>query len=173
MNMDKPPVILPKEITFQWSRDFMKLRARRYMSRCSYRLFSAICFGVAALGIAGLLFDPRPEIHTAYIPYLFFPILPVVIYGRRYLVMSRIRHADLNRRVVARIEPESLSIDAGGIVTTLRWQAIKQLWKFPDIFLLFTDTYPPTFVTLPVSELSEETKTFVETKIREQGGQVS
>jgi hypothetical protein len=119
MKMEKPPVILPKEITFLWSRDFMKLRARRY------------------------------------------------------LVMSRIRNKDLNRRVVARIEQESLSIDTGEIVTALRWQAIKRLWKFPDLFLLFTDVYQPTFVTLPVGELAEETKTFIEIKITEHGGRVS
>jgi len=171
--MEKPPVILPKEITFLWSRDFMKLRARRYLSRCSYRLFTSICLGIAAIGIAGLIFDSRPEAHAAYWPYLFFPLFPVLIYGRRYLVMSRIRNKDLNRRVVARIEQESLSIDTGEIVTALRWQAIKRLWKFPDLFLLFTDVYQPTFVTLPVGELAEETKTFIEIKITEHGGRVS
>jgi hypothetical protein len=173
MNMDKPPIILPVEIAFQWSRDFMKLRARRYLSRSSYRLFTGVCLGIAALGIAGLLFDPRPEVHTVSIVYLLFPILPVIIFGRRYLVMLRIPHADLNRIVVGRIEQESLSIDAGGIITTLRWQANKRLWKFPDLFLFFTDIYRPVFVTLPVSELAEETKTFIEAKVREHGGQVS
>ena len=151
----------------------MKLRAKRFLSRSSYRLFSAICLGIAALGVAGLVFDSRPEAHSYYWPYLVFPLLPVLIYGRRYLVMQRIRNPDLNRRVTARIEQESFSIDNGEIITTLRWKAIKRLWKFPDLFFFFTDSYRPTFVTFPVKELAEETKTFIESKIKEHGGQVS
>jgi hypothetical protein len=171
--MEKPPVILPREITFKWTRDFMKRRAWCYVSCSSYRLFFGICLGVAVLGIAGLLFDSRPEMHIVCDICLFFPILPFVIYARRYLLMLRIRHADLNRQVVARIETESLSIDAGETVITLRWQAIKRLWKFPDLFLLFTDAKQPAFVTLPISELADETKEFIENKVREHGGQVA
>ena len=171
--MEKPPVILPKEISFQWSRDFMKLRARCFMSRSSYRLPFGICLGVAALGVGGLVFDSRPESHIVCWQLLLFQLYPALVYGWRYLATSRIRHTDLNRRITARIEQESFSIDNGEIVTTLRWKAVKRLWKFPDLFLLFTDIYRPTFVTLPVNELAEETKTFIETKVRENGGKIS
>jgi hypothetical protein len=170
--MDKPPVILPKETAFKWSRDFMKLRARHYLSRQVTRVMIILFSLIFLIGIIGFFFDPRSEMHGFYWIPLLLPFPFFLFYWMEYLCLSRIHHADLNRNIVARIGVESLTIDIGEVVTTLKWQAIKRLWKFPDLFLLFTDTQRAKFVTLPVEELDDETKSFIESKVREYGGQV-
>jgi hypothetical protein len=170
--MDKSPVILQREIAFKCSPEFMKRRARRYLSRSSFRLIVIISVILYLIGGAGLVFDHRPG-RSAYC-LLFLPTIPALLkYLFAYLSLSRVRHDNMNRQIIARIEAESLSIVAGGITTTLHWWAIKRLWKFPDLFLLFTEKRRPVFVTLPVSELADETKTFIEAKIREHGGEVA
>jgi len=125
------------------------------------------------IGVIGFQVDHRPEKRVLYWIFICFPLVPYLVYGRPYRSRVRVKAGDLDRRITMRIGFDGISVDGGEISNNVRWGGIKQLWKFPDLFLLFTDTQLPIFITLPIGELTDETRTFIETKIREHGGQVA
>lgn len=170
--MEKPPILDRKEFSFTLTRDFMKRRARCYISGTSFRFVFICCISAALFGLAGIFLDPDPHRHKLHILLVLFPVWPIFLYGRWYLRLSKIRHEDIDRKVTVRIDNEGLATDYGDTATTLRWQSIKRLWKFPDVYLVFLDAQLPLFITLPIGDLADETKMFIETKVKEHRGEI-
>ena len=117
--------------------------------------------------------NDNPNVVDGYWFFVFCPVLPMVIYGRRYLQLSRMVPEDLNRKMTVRIGLDEISVVAGEAVTILKWPAIKQLWKFQDLYLLFIYKNRPRFITIPTDSLNKETRMFIENKIKEHGGNVA
>ena len=134
--ISKPPVLLPREVTYKLTRDFMKQRARRYLTKAHNhsRAVTILLLVIFLIGVAGFALDHRAETHGLYWLAILAPALRFLFTGFEYWVLSRISQTQLNLQVVARIEAESLSIKTGDITTTIRWEAIKRLWKFSDLF---------------------------------------
>ncbi len=52
-----------------------------------------------------------------------------------------------------------------------KWLAIKKLWKFNDVWLIFYANQ--SYSTLPVNDMSEEIMIFIQNKIISHGGKVT
>jgi hypothetical protein len=49
--------------------------------------------------------------------------------------------------------------------STIKWEAIKEIWQFPEVWLLFWTKWQ--YITLPTASLDEETRHFVLSKVEE------
>lgn len=79
-----------------------------------------------------------------------------------------------DNRITVRVEPESITFESIEMVSTLKWSAIKRLWKFPEVLLIGCHKNTKTgFSPLPVAPLGAELCRFIEEKVREHGGKVS
>jgi hypothetical protein len=170
--MDKPSIEPPIEIRIRWTRDFMKLRASRYLSRYPYRGHIIFSILVLLVGIAGLVFDHRKMYRFCWWLLVLVAMYPLIrFWGVYFLLRWPIRRSSLDRQMIARINPDYLEIDNGDIIWNMRWKVFKRLWIFPDVFLLFTNR--PFPFMLPVSDLPEDARIFITTKIKEHGGEVA
>ncbi len=66
---------------------------------------------------------------------------------------------------------DSLSVESDIGRSEFKWQIIKKLWRFDDVWLLFYANQ--TYSTLPVADVPEEVKQFIVERVRSQGGKVS
>jgi len=78
-----------------------------------------------------------------------------------------------DNRIRVRIEPESITFETNESISTMKWSAIKQLWKFPDVLLLSRYKSEMTCLVLPVAELGAEVSKAIEDKVRQHGGRVA
>jgi YcxB-like protein len=62
----------------------------------------------------------------------------------------------------------TMSSDIG--TTTLQWSSVKELWQFPNVWLLLYSK--AQFTTLPLACLSAETQAYIVQRVRESGGKV-
>ena len=53
----------------------------------------------------------------------------------------------------------------------LSWKAIEQVWRFPEVWLLFAAK--TTYVTLPIAEISQSTQDFIVEQVVRHGGRVA
>jgi YcxB-like protein len=170
--MDTPPTILPREIKFEWSRDLSQAAARRYFSRrfrrplIVFSLISAVCVG-------GLIFDPRKDMAGAYLLPLMICLIPVFLLILVYFKTTRHFEESPDKRITVRVEPESITWESSESVSTMKWSAIKRLWMFPDVLLIFTYKKAQVYSALPVAELGVEVSKTIEDKVRQYGGQVA
>lgn len=63
----------------------------------------------------------------------------------------------------------TMSSDLG--TTTLQWSAIKELWQFPDVWLLLYSK--AQFSTLPLACLPQDMRAFVLQRVRASGGKIA
>ena len=170
--MDTPPVILPREIRYEWSRDLSRTAAHRYFSRRFRR--SLIVFAIiSAVCIAGLIFDPRKDMAGAYWLPLIICLVLVLLFVRVYFKTTRTFEELPDKRITVRVEPESITWETSESVSTMKWSAIKRIWKFPDVLLIFRYKTAQVYSALPVSELGAEVSRIIEDKVRQHGGQVA
>jgi len=170
--MGTPPTILPRVITYEWSRDLSRAAARRYFSR-RFRRPLIVFSIIGAVCIGGLIFDPRKDMAGAYWLPLIICLIPVLVFVRVYFKMTRAFEELSDKRVTVRVEPESITFETSESVSTMKWSAIKRLWRFPDVLLIFRyKTADLTFSALPVAQLGAEVGRAIEDKVRQHGGQV-
>lgn len=165
--MDTPPITLPREITYEWSQELVKLGARRFIIRqAGRRLLVFLCIIAALIAILAFMGDASWWLLAilALIP----PCLWVVYYFR----VTSIRYEMPDRRVTVWVDPESITFQTSEHVTTMKWSGIKRLWSFSDVLLLFTYT-KQNYSVLPVAPLGEELRRYIENKVRESGGEVA
>ncbi len=173
--MDTSPVISPREFTFEWSLDFARAIKRRHFSH-QIRRPCMVLFPIGIIGFLGvLLHSQRGQPSGGYWFLICISILPFVLWGVHHLSTSQMRCDGVVPHVSVRIEPESITVASAKGDSTIMWSAIKTMWKFPDVVLLFWDkknSLDHAFA-VPVALLGKETETFIENKVREYGGQVA
>jgi hypothetical protein len=52
---------------------------------------------------------------------------------------------------------------------TVPWSAVKQLWRYPEAWILY---YDQTYMTLPLAPLSESARRFVRERVQAHGGKI-
>jgi hypothetical protein len=171
--MEIPPIILPRTITYEWSRNLARTAGRRYFSR-RFRNPMILSFIIGAVCTGGFIFDPREDMAGAY----WFPLIPclalILLYVLAYYRMTRNFEELPDNRITVRVEPESITFETSETISTMKWSAVKKLWKFPDLLLIYRyKKQNAVGVVLPVAPLGAELCRFIEEKIREHGGQVS
>ena len=170
--MDAPPPILPREIEYEWSRDLSRTAARRYFSRRFRRplivssIISAVCIGC-------LIFDPRNDMAGACWLSLISCLVLILLFIRVYFGTTRTFEELPDKRIRVRVEPESITWETSESVSTLKWSAIKRIWRFPDMLLIFRYKTAQTYSVLPVAPLGIEVSRTIEDKVRQHGGQVT
>jgi len=78
-------------------------------------------------------------------------------------------------RFTVRIEPESITVKSEKTDSTIKWAAIKTMWRFPEMIFLFWDKknrLDHSFA-LPVASLGEEASRYIEDRVRKHGGRVA
>jgi hypothetical protein len=119
---------------------------------CWYRGFTpwwVFAFGVIVLAVSGLA---------------------VALFAVHYR-SSMLRFRALGDQAVAfRVDDHSFTLEAPMGTTTFQWPVVKELWKFNDVWLLLYSK--AQFNTLPLADISEDMRSFVESKIRAAGGKI-
>jgi len=96
-----------------------------------------------------------------------FAIVVYVVHYRRSLQKFR----QMNKpQATFRADDSSFTMSSDIGTTTLQWSAVKELWQFPNVWLLLYSK--AQFTTLPLACLPAETQTYIVQRVRESGGKV-
>jgi hypothetical protein len=166
---------IPTEIAFEWSPDFSRTIRRRHFSR-QIRRPCMVFLPIGIIGLLGVLrHSQRGESGGGYWFLICISILPFALWAINHLATGQIRCEGAVPRVLVRIEQEGITVKSERGNSTIKWSAIKTVWKFPEVVLLFWDKKNSLnhAIAVPTVLLGEDTKTFIENKVREYGGQVS
>lgn len=170
--MDIPPTIFPREIEYEWSRDLSRRAARRYFSR-RFSGTLIILSILIAVCIFGIIFDPTKGIFGFYRTVLIISFVLILLFIRVYLKMTRTFEEVQNNRIKVRIELDSITWETSESVSTMKWSAIKRIWRFPDVLLLFRYKTTEIYFVLPVARLGVTIGRAIEDKVKQHGGQVA
>jgi drug/metabolite transporter (DMT)-like permease len=96
-----------------------------------------------------------------------FAMVVYVVHYRRSL--RKFRQMD-KPRATFRADDSSFTMSSDIGTTTLQWSAVKELWQFPNVWLLLYSK--AQFTTLPLACLPAETQTYIVQRVRESGGKV-
>ncbi len=72
--------------------------------------------------------------------------------------------------VTIEMTPERLRITADSGVGEIIWPAIKEVWRFDEVWLLFLSR--AQFITFPLADLDAEARDFILDRVRSGGGKV-
>jgi hypothetical protein len=153
-----------------YDRDVIAEAARRFASR-SIRWDGLAAF-VVLLAIVGYLVATGDR---SWVVGLFAAVaLLMAIVGAALYVVPYRRSLGRFERMSSKTA-DLLFTDGGLRMTSdlgqqeFRWELIERVWTYPRVWLLFVGG---TYMTLPSGNLDEETKRFVLSRVRQQGGQV-
>jgi hypothetical protein len=172
--MNAQPSIISREITFEWPLDFAKAIRRRHFSRQIRRP----CLVFLPIGIFGLigvwLHSQKGESGGGYWVLICISVAPFVLWGLHHWATSQMRPSGAIPRFTVRVEPESITVKSEKSESTIKWAAIKTMWRFPEMILLFWDKKNQLdhSFALPVASLGEEGSRYIEDRVREHGGVV-
>jgi hypothetical protein len=96
-----------------------------------------------------------------------FAIFVYAVHYRRSL--QKFRQMEKPRSTF-RADESSFTMSSDVGTTTLQWSAVKELWRFPRVWLLLYSK--AQFTTLPLECLSPETQAYIVQRVRESGGKV-
>jgi hypothetical protein len=173
--MDTQPAIISREITFDWTLDFARAIRRRHFSH-QIRRPCLVFLPIGIIGLLGIwLHSQRGESGGGYWFLICLSILPFVLWGMHHWATNQIQPAGAVPRFTVRVEPESITVTSEKGSSTLKWSAVKTVWKFPDVVLLFWDKKNSLdhAIALPTASLGEEVSKFIEDRVKEHGGQVA
>lgn len=173
--MDVPPLLIPKEITYEWSQAVAKTAARRCFRR-GHR--NSILFGSIAVVYTVVLFAvffsglaQHQSLAWIYLVPAILCLFPLFRLIRVYFNYMNYFKALGGRRSVIRVEEEQLKFQTDALETSVRWAGVKRLWKCADFWCLICRT-PGGCLPLPVTSLGPEVLKIIEDKVRRQGGLV-
>lgn len=88
-------------------------------------------------------------------------------YLRRSLAVLR---AMKEPKAVFRLTDERFGSESDVGKGELSWTAIKEIWAFPEVWLLFVAKNQ--FITLPIADVSDDARTFLRERVTASGGTV-
>jgi len=71
-----------------------------------------------------------------------------------------------------RIANDSIEFETTEYTSMHKWSSIKQVWRFPDVWLFF-DCSGGSYTPIPAEVLSDEGKAIIEKQVAEHGGKVT
>jgi YcxB-like protein len=74
--------------------------------------------------------------------------------------------------VTVRIADDSIEFETTEYTSIRKWGSIKQVWRFPDVWLFFADSVG-SYTPIPAEVLSDERKAIIEKMVLEHGGKVT
>jgi ABC-type Co2+ transport system permease subunit len=97
--------------------------------------------------------------------------MPILVYWVHYRnSMAKLR--DMKQPVATLVaDEESFTLTSDHGSSTLKWEAIKEIWGFQGFWLLlFSKAH---FATIPLEGLSEEMRAYILEKVKRSGGRVA
>ncbi len=97
--------------------------------------------------------------------------MPILVYWAHYR-NSMAKFRDLKDSVATFVaDEESFTLASGQGSSTLKWDAIKEVWVFQGFWLLLFSK--AQFVTIPLESLSDEMRAYILEKVKRGGGRVA
>ena len=162
---------MPHEATLIYSKALLNQAVFAFWWRSvGVRFFVALL--IAALGLVALVALGQASwligaLATVLALGVAFAIFVYVIHYRRSL--QKFRQMD-KPEATFHAEESSFTMSSDIGTTTLQWSAVKELWQFPNVWLLLYSK--AQFTTLPLACLPPDTQAYIVQRIREAGGKV-
>ena len=162
---------MPHEATLIYSKELLNQAVFAFWRR-SVGVGFFVALLIAALGLVVLVALGQASwligaLATVLALGIAFPIFVYVIHYRRSL--HKFRQMD-NPEATFHAEESSFTMSSDIGTTTLQWSAVKELWQFPNVWLLLYSK--AQFTTLPLACLPPDTQAYIVQRIRESGGKV-
>jgi len=126
---------------------------------------------VVVLGVLVAFGAPVWIIVTLAVLFVLAAAVAVALYIGYYRNSLRKFRTMSTPRATFRADESSFTMTSDAGTTTLQWIAVKELWQFPNVWLLL---YSKTqFSTLPLACLPPDIQAFVQERVREAGGKVA
>ena len=126
---------------------------------------------VVVLGVLVAFDAPVWIIVTLAVLFVLAAAVAVALYIGYYRNSLRKFRTMSTPRATFRADESSFTMTSDAGTTTLQWSAVKELWQFPNVWLLL---YSKTqFSTLPLTCLPPDIQAFVQERVREAGGKVA
>lgn len=174
--MDKPPVIILKEFTYEWSHDLSRAAAHRYFRR-GFRnstLLFFVCLAISLPCLAGFHAGLVQHNPSGWF-YLIIPVIslpPSLLLAHSYFKTLRMFAKLKDKRMTIQIEDAGMIFQTNSSTTSIKWKDIRRIWQCPDFWFIFRQSPAPVF-TLPIAQLDAKTIKTIENKIRQYGGQAT
>jgi len=97
-------------------------------------------------------------------------VIPAGFYIIHYRNLMEKLSALGSPRAIFRVDESSFTFESEPGVSTLQWAAVKELWKFKNVWLLLFSR--SNYSTLPLDCMSSEMQSFIVLRIQENGGRV-
>jgi hypothetical protein len=164
-------LLLPYEITVEYSEPILRLAARRFFWRFIRR---DLVFGFSLLLIdiaVWLTLEDWKQPLGLLLLALVVIFLPVFM-ARRYIRSAMARARMLKNPVgIWRFSAETFAARSDSGSGEMRWEHINQIWQYPEVWLLFFGDYQ--YSVLPVANFPPELQEFIVERVRARGGKIS
>jgi len=162
---------MPHEATLIYSKALLNQAVFAFWRR-SVGIGFFVALLIAALGLVVLVALGQASwligaLATVLALGIAFAIFVYVVHYRRSL--HKFRQMD-NPEATFRADESSFTMSSDIGTTTLQWSAVKELWQFPNVWLLLYSK--AQFTTLPLACLPPDTRAYIVERIRESGGKV-
>jgi len=156
------------EFSYESSPALARLAARRFIQRRAGAWLAL--FGVAA--IAGSIALAMGFRQWYVIAGVVLSCGFLLVWLNYYAWSDRAFRSMPDPNILVRIKDDSIEFVTSEQSTKLKWSRIKQVWKFRDVWLLFTYTND-SFTLIPAEALTDESEAIIEKKVIDNGGSVT
>jgi hypothetical protein len=162
---------MPHESTLIYSESLLREAVFAFWRRSIGSGFIAMLAALpVVIGVLVVIGAPLWLLITLAVLFVLAVGLAVALYAGYYRNSLRKFRKMEKPQAMFRADESSFTMSSDAGTTTLPWSAVKELWRFPSVWLLL---YSKTqFSTLPLSCLPSETQVFVQERVRESGGKV-
>ncbi len=96
-------------------------------------------------------------------------LLPYVLYRWRLTWALRVIHNLNPPEYTFHFRGDGMRVDNLRGSLTLPWTDVKQIWRYPEAWILY---YDQTYMTLPLATLSETVRNFILERVQANGGKI-
>lgn len=157
-----------RTITFDYSPRIVRKAAKHFLFRY-YRKMMLLAGVVLALGLVLVL-----SRYGGWLGYLavLAPFAIPVAWSNYVNTAVKAAQELRDSGVSVTLTDESITFETSQHCCRMNWSLLKDVWRFPDVWLLFTYSVM-SYVLIPTEALDEELRSFIETRVGEEGGKVS
>lgn len=156
------------DLTFESSPELARLAARRFIRRQAgawLLIIGSVAIGCMVALVMGF--------HDWYL--IVGVVLScgfVFLWGNYYRRSDEAFRSMPDPTITVRLKEDCIEFETSEHASQLKWSRIKQVWKFHDVWLLFTYDRN-SYALIPTVALTDEAAEFIETHVLDHGGSVT
>lgn len=160
------------EFELHFDRRFLCIVAARFMARMFGIVASILTASLLAYAVHLLLAPGRLDVWDGLVLGLTVFMLLLLSMGYVQLVRRsfRILQAMGEPTTVVRLSDECLEFSSGVGSTSLRWSAIKEIWRFPESWVLVVST--GNYSSMPLRDLNERAQAYIREHAEQAGAKI-